>query len=204
MALQFHELKISSVETQGVDGVALAFEVPENLGDAYHFVPGQYLTLRADIGGEDIRRSYSICSARGEADLKVGIRMLENGKFSSYAKTRKPGDRLLVMPPQGRFAAEIGGTHDYLLIAAGSGITPVLSIARSVLEGEPESRITLVYGNKSTASIMFREELDALKDRFMDRFSLIHVLIARKPGCGPCQWQDRCCQTEIDAPARTD
>jgi len=176
MALHFHELKISSVETQGVEGFALAFEVPEKLGDAFHFVPGQHLTLRAEIGGEDVRRSYSICSARGEAGLKVGIRMLDDGKFSSFAKTRKPGDRLLVMPPQGRFAAEIGGTHDYLLIAAGSGITPVLSIARSVLEGEPESRITLVYGNKSTASIMFREELDALKDRFIERFSLIHIL----------------------------
>ena len=177
MAQQFHELKISLVETQGTDGIALAFEVPANLGDAYHFVPGQYLTLRAGIGGEDVRRSYSICSARGEAGLKVGIRVLDDGKFSSYAKTRKPGDRLLVMPPQGRFAAAIGGTHDYLLIAAGSGITPVLSIARSVLEGETDSRVTLIYGNKSTASIMFREELDALKDRFMDRFSLIHVPI---------------------------
>lgn len=176
MALSFYDLKIVSVENQGVDGLSLEFQIPGELTEKFAFIPGQYLTLRAHVNGEDIRRSYSICSAFDEPTCKVGIRILEDGKFSSHAKKLKAGDTLAVMPPQGRFVAEIGGQHNYLLMAAGSGITPVLSIAKSVLENEPESQMTLVYGNKSTASIMFREELEELKDRFMGRFSLIHIL----------------------------
>lgn len=176
MALQFYDLTIASVDAQGVDGIALGLEIPKELADTFAFVPGQYLTLRAEVDGEDIRRSYSICSALSEHNRRVGIRVLEDGKFSSYANTLEVGKTISAMPPQGRFVAEIGGNHDYLLIAAGSGITPILSIAKSVLEGEPESQITLVYGNKTTASIMFREELEELKDRFMERLSLLHVL----------------------------
>ncbi len=176
MALQFYDLTIASVESQGIDGIALGFDIPKELEGVFAFVPGQYLTLRADVNGEDIRRSYSICSALGAHERRVGIRVLEDGKFSSYAQTLKQGDTVSVMPPQGRFVADIGGKHNYLLIAAGSGITPILSIAKSVLEGEAESQITLIYGNKTTASIMFREELEELKDQFMQRLSLVHVL----------------------------
>jgi len=176
MATGFFDLEITSIAPQGENGLALTFEVPEALKDVFAFTPGQYLTLRAEIDGEDIRRSYSICSPLSADHLQVGIKCLEDGKFSNFAKKLNPGDTLSVMPPQGRFVAPIEGSHNYLLIAAGSGVTPILSIAQSVLEGEPDSQITLVYGNRTTASIMFREELEALKDRFVDRCSLVHIL----------------------------
>ena len=178
MAIEFHELTVSAVHPQGEDAVALAFDIPEALREIYAFVPGQYLTLRSNIDGKDERRSYSICSPLSNACLEVGIKRLEGGVFSNFAGNLKPGDQLQVMVPQGRFtlAPDPDARRDVLLIAAGSGITPVLSIAQSVLEGESDSNVTLVYGNRTSASIMFREELEALKDRFMNRFSLIHIL----------------------------
>ena len=175
--MAFHDLKILAVRPQGGDAVAITFDVPGDAADKFHFTPGQYLTLRAEIGGEDVRRSYSICSPRKSGRLEVGIRAIEGGRFSGFASALKPGDMLKVMPPEGRFVvAPGGGGHDYLLIAAGSGITPMLSIAASVLEEEPESQVTLIYGNRTTNSIMFREELEELKDRYLDRFQLLHVL----------------------------
>ncbi|MEL6794685.1 MAG: 2Fe-2S iron-sulfur cluster-binding protein, partial [Pseudomonadota bacterium] len=135
-----------------------------------------YLTLRAMIDGEDVRRSYSICSPVGAEGLEVGVKRIEGGAFSSHAMGLKAGDELDVMTPQGRFLAPIGGAHDYLLIAAGSGITPMVSIARSVLEGEGESRVTLLYANRTTDSVMFREAFEDLKDRFLTRFRLTHVM----------------------------
>ena len=178
MAAKFHELTISDVRPQGRDAVALAFDVPEDLREAYHFVPGQYLTLRAEINGKDERRSYSICSPLSGDCLEVGIKKLEGGAFSPYAHGLKAGDRLQLMQPQGRFTLSIdpAASRDILLIASGSGITPVLSIAQSVLEGEPESSVTLLYGNRTAETMMFREELEELKDRFMGRFSLLHFL----------------------------
>jgi ring-1,2-phenylacetyl-CoA epoxidase subunit PaaE len=176
MAIQFHPLKIVEITEQGDDGVSIGFEIPGSLEKEFAFEPGQYLTLRANVDGEDIRRSYSICSPVSEKLRRVGIRILPDGKFSTFAKSLKAGDTVEVMPPQGRFTAELGGTHEYLLIAAGSGITPILSIAQSVLESEPDSQITMIYGNKRTSSIMFREGLEELKDRYLGRFSLIHIL----------------------------
>ncbi len=178
MAVQFHELTISAVHPQGGDAVALAFDVPQELKESYAFIPGQYLTLRADINGKDERRSYSICSPLSGAGLEVGIKRLEGGVFSNFANELKPGDTLQVMVPQGRFTfnPDPGKAHNILLIAAGSGITPVLSIAQSVLESEPRSTVTLIYGNRTSTSIMFREELEALKDQFMNRLSLLHIL----------------------------
>jgi ring-1,2-phenylacetyl-CoA epoxidase subunit PaaE len=178
MATRFHQLTISDVRRQGDDAVSLAFTVPENLKEAFVFTPGQYLTLRATINGKDERRSYSICSPLSGACLEVGIKRLEGGAFSQFANELKPGDALQVMEPEGRFIVSVNpdAKRDILLIAAGSGITPVLSIARSVLESEPDSTVTLVYGNRTTASIMFREDLEELKDRYLDRFSLLHVL----------------------------
>lgn len=175
-APKFHKLKIRAVRPETEDAVALRFEIPADLAEAYAFTPGMYLTLRAMIGGEDVRRSYSICSPLGAADLEVGVKKIEGGAFSTHALTLKAGDELDVMTPQGRFLAPIGGAHDYLLLAAGSGVTPMVSIARSVLEGEPDSRVTLLYANRTTDSVMFREAFEDLKDRFLTRFRVTHVM----------------------------
>lgn len=177
MAVRFHDLKVAAISRQTPDAVAVAFDVPEELRQDFSFRPGQYLTLAADIDGKEMRRSYSICSAPGEPHLMVGVKRIADGRFSRFVNEKlSVGDTIRVMPPQGRFTSLAGPRHDYVLIAAGSGITPMLSIARTVLAHEPESTITLVYGNRSTETIMFREELDDLKDRHLARFSLVHLL----------------------------
>lgn len=174
---RFHDLTVARIDRQTPDAMTIAFELAQNHRDAFNFVPGQYLTLAADMDGEEVRRSYSICSQPGEGELRVGVKRVEGGRFSTWLhENLKPGDTIRVMRPEGRFTALVGGSHDYLLIAAGSGITPMLSIARTVLAHEPESTITLIYGNRTMNDIMFREELDELKDRYLQRFSLIHVL----------------------------
>ncbi|MEM9277575.1 MAG: 1,2-phenylacetyl-CoA epoxidase subunit PaaE [Pseudomonadota bacterium] len=177
MSTQFNELKVSKVERLTENAVAISFDVPEDLKHEYTFQPGQYLTLRTEINGEDIRRSYSICAPLDQ-DLRVGIKQVNRGRFSTFAQDLQTGDALQVMPPEGRFVCEpdASGGNSYLLIAAGSGITPILSIARSVLEKEANSIVTLAYGNRATASIMFRQELEDLKDRFLERFHMYHVL----------------------------
>lgn len=167
----FHDLTIRDIRTETTDSVAISFDVPEALTEVFAFRPGQYLTLRADVNGEDIRRSYSIASAPGAA-LTVGVKQIEDGAFSGYAQLLHPGTTLSVMPPEGRFSC-----HDetnIVLIAAGSGITPMVSIASDTLARG--GAVTLVYGNRQTTSIMFRGALDALKDQYLDRFTLIHVL----------------------------
>ncbi|WP_417409912.1 2Fe-2S iron-sulfur cluster-binding protein [Hoeflea sp.] len=176
-APRFHELEIAAVRNETPDAVAITFAIPEESREAFAFLPGQYLTLRADIGGEDMRRSYSICSPlQDQGRRTVGVKRIADGRFSGFAQTLKQGDRIQVMPPQGRFTAEIGGEHDYLLLAAGSGITPCLSIAKSVLAGEPDSTVTLLYANRNSASVMFRDDLNDLKDRYTTRFTLLHVM----------------------------
>jgi len=177
-APRFHELEIAAVRNETPDAVAITFAIPEERRDAFAFLPGQYLTLRADIGGEDMRRSYSICSPLGETDRRtVGVKHIENGRFSGFAQTLKKGDRIQVMPPQGRFTVEVSGDdHEYLLLAAGSGITPCLSIAKSVLAGEPGSSVTLLYANRNSSSVMFLDDLNDLKDRYTTRFTLLHVM----------------------------
>ena len=169
--MAFHELVISEVRQEGADAVALVFSVPDELAQAFAYVPGQYLTLRADIDGADVRRSYSIASGPDGA-LCVGVRRVDDGVFSSHAQGLKVGGRVQVMPPEGRFMLQ--GQRDVLLVAAGSGITPMVAIASSALA--QGARVTLVYGNRDFAHVMFRGELEALKDRYMGRFTLIHVL----------------------------
>lgn len=176
MSTQFHDLTICRARHTGADAAVLTFNIPPDLHDVFAFIPGQYLTLRATIDGRDERRSYSICSGLEESGLSVGIKRVDGGLFSNYALNLKAGDRLDVMPPQGRFVAPVGGTHRYLLLACGSGITPCLSIAKSVLASEPNSEVTLLYGNRTTASIMFREDIDALKDLFLNRLKVMHFL----------------------------
>lgn len=173
---RFHTLKVANVRQDTAESVVLGFHIPDELAEQYAFTPGQYLTLRSTIAGQDIRRSYSICSAIGSNYLSVGVKRIEDGLFSSYAQTLNIGDELLVMTPQGRFVASIGGSHNYLLLAAGSGVTPILSIASSVLNNEADSVVTLCYANRNTESVMFRKQFDDLKDNYMTRFLLTHVM----------------------------
>ncbi|MFY9213036.1 MAG: 2Fe-2S iron-sulfur cluster-binding protein [Aestuariivita sp.] len=171
----FHDLTISAVHPETDSAVAISFDVPAELAAAFAFEPGQYLTLRASVSGQDIRRSYSIASAPGEP-LTVGIKRVDDGAFSTYAQDLKPGDTLQVMQPEGRFVTK--GARKIVLIASGSGITPMVSIASDVLDQGGE--VTVIYGNKRTDTIMFRDALDGLKDRYLDRFTMIHVL-SREP-----------------------
>lgn len=181
MSVHFHSLEVKRVSPEAAGAVAVTFGVPDALADKFHFEPGQFLTLRATIGGQDVRRSYSICSTRSrlarERELEVGIRPMEGGVFSNWAaRELKAGDTLAVMPPDGRFVVKKPRALHRVGFAAGSGITPILSIVASTLEEQPESKFTLVYGNRRMASVMFNEALQDLKDRYPDRLTLIHIL----------------------------
>lgn len=171
----FHELTIRDVRHETPDSVAISFDLPDGAAEAFAWVPGQYLTLRAVVNGEDIRRSYSIASLPGKP-LTVGVKHVEGGAFSSFAQALKPGVQVQVMPPEGRFTCK--DETRVVLIAAGSGVTPMVSMAADALARGAE--VTLIYGNRNTSSIMFREALEGLKDRYVDRFTLIHIL-SREP-----------------------
>lgn len=178
-AVDYYPLPVAAVEPLTPDAVAVTFDVPEELADRFGYLPGQHVALRADIDGEDVRRTYSICANARTGKLRVGIKQVPGGKFSSFATTRlSPGDTIDVSPPYGEFTIDPDPvrTRHYGAIAAGSGITPVLAMISSVLAAEPSSRFTLLLGNRSSDSIMFREELAGLKDRFPARFHLVHVL----------------------------
>ena len=156
----------------------MSFEVPPELRPVFGFTQGQYLTLRKEIDGQDLRRSYSICAGVDDGELRVGVRKVRGGLFSNWINASlKPGDTLSVMAPQGRFFVPIEpqAERHHLGIAGGSGITPILSIMKTVLAREPKSRFTLIYGNRSLQSTMFKEELEDLKDRWMTRLVLHHV-----------------------------
>lgn len=176
---RFHCLTVRDVRRETNHAVSIAFEVPPALADDYAFTPGQYLTLRTTIEGEDVRRSYSICAGADDGELRVAVKEVEQGLFSRWVnQSLRPGDTLEVMTPTGRFgaAAATPGGGVYVAFVAGSGITPVLSIVRTVLQREPTSRFFLFYGNRSAADILFRESLTELKDRFLDRLAVLHVL----------------------------
>jgi ring-1,2-phenylacetyl-CoA epoxidase subunit PaaE len=182
----FHSLRVTDVRRETADTVSVAFEVPEDLAEAYVFEPGQHLTFRiAGPDGDELRRSYSICSGLDDGELRVAVKNVPGGVFGAYAcEHLKVGDVLDVMTPIGRFTTPLdpAAEHAYLGIAAGSGITPVMSLIRSVLVREPKSRFTLVYGNRGGASIIFREDLEDLKDRYLDRFQVIHVFSREQQG----------------------
>lgn len=175
---RFHTLRIAAIRRETPDSVSIALDVPEGLVADFAFTPGQYLTLKTNIEGEEVRRSYSICSAPREEGLRIGVKKVEGGAFSTFANDRlKAGDAIEVMPPEGRFAARLEAPGKHVLgIAAGSGITPILSIVKALLADDPAARFTLIYGNRTTQSVMFAEELEDLKNRYLGRFSLIHVL----------------------------
>lgn len=179
MTPKFHLLKIKDVIRETEEAVSISFDIPDEFRNDYAYRSGQYLTLRADINGEDIRRSYSLCSAPHEKEWRVAVKQVENGKFSTFANTElKAGMELQVMTPTGNFLVDTNPMNkkSYVLFAAGSGITPILSIAKSVLISEPESDVTLFYGNKGMSSIIFKEQLEALKNEHMDRLRIIHLL----------------------------
>jgi ring-1,2-phenylacetyl-CoA epoxidase subunit PaaE len=177
----FHELQVKRVSPEAAGAVAIALAVPTGQRHAFAFEPGQYLTLRARIEGQDVRRSYSISSPRSRlarlGEIEVGIRPVQGGVFSNWAAAHvRAGDVLSVMAPQGRFTVQRSRAIHRVGFAAGSGITPILSIAASTLEEQPGSKFTLVYGNRRMASVMFNEALQDLKDRYADRFTMIHIL----------------------------
>ena len=181
----FHSLVISDVCQETEDTVSVAFHVPSKLTNDYKFQSGQYLTLKAMVGGEEIRRSYSLCSAPFENEWRVAIKQVPQGKFSTYANQElKTGMSLDVMTPTGNFKLEPKKENrkSYVLFAAGSGITPILSILKSALNNEPYSDVTLFYGNKGFASIIFREQLEALKNKYMDRLRIVHILSRESVG----------------------
>lgn len=178
MSVIFHPLRVRSVQPDTSEAVIVSFEVPEDLRPVFGFTQGQYLTLRKEIDGQDLRRSYSICAGVDEGELRVGVRKVQGGLFSNWINEQlKPGDTINVMAPQGRFFVPIepDARRHHLGIAGGSGITPILSIMKTVLAREPRSRFTLIYGNRKLRSTMFKEELDDLKDRYMSRLVLHHV-----------------------------
>lgn len=179
LTMQFHALRIADLVRETADCVSLAFDIPAALQAAFAFRPGQYLTLRTHRDGEELRRAYSICAGLDDGEIRVAIKRADPGGFSEWANTAlRAGDVIDVMPPDGGFglAPEPTARRTVLGVAAGSGITPILSIIKSVLAREPESQVILLYGSRSTADIIFRAALEDLKDRYIDRFTLIHVL----------------------------
>ena len=183
MSLHFHTLRVKSVVPDTDEAVIVSFDVPADLADTFRFTHGQHLTLREKIDGAEQRRSYSICAGVDDGELRVGIRKVPGGRFSTWAfETLRPGATIDVLPPDGRFFVPLDPrrARHHVAFAAGSGITPVLSLARTTLAAEPASRFTLFYGNRSLASTMFLEALQDLKDTCLSRLALFH-LFSREP-----------------------
>jgi ring-1,2-phenylacetyl-CoA epoxidase subunit PaaE len=183
----FHSLRVARIRPDADDACVLTFEVPSALRDRFAFQPGQYLTLRAQVDGQDLRRSYSICAARGEQP-RVGVRRVPGGAFSSWLhQTLKVGDAIEVMEPEGRFGLALSKAPRHVLaVAGGSGVTPLLSILKSVLATDERTRCTLLYGNRDSASTMFKEELEDLKNRYITRLA-IHTVFSREQVDSPLQ-----------------
>ncbi len=179
MRPKFHPLTVTNIRRETKDCVSIAFDVPADLKENFRFQQGQYLTLRETVNGEDIRRSYSICSGVNEPELRVAVKEVPHGKFSTWANRElKEGHTLQVMTPMGNFGTSLQADQrkSYLLVAAGSGITPIYSIAKSVLATEQESEVILLFGNRYFQSIIFRDQIEDLKDRYLGRFRVFHVL----------------------------
>ena len=179
MSIHFHPLTVKEIRRETKDCVSVSFGVPVDKQKDFAFTQGQSLTMRAFINGEEARRTYSLCSSPLENEWRVAIKKVEKGLFSTYAnELLKKGDVLEVMTPVGKFNCELDAANKkhYLAFAAGSGITPILSIIKTTLALEPQSEFTLVYGNKSRPSIIFFEELEGMKNKYMDRFNLVHIL----------------------------
>ncbi len=182
---KFHTLRVSDITVETDNCVSVAFDVPNDLQDDYQFIPGQYLTFEKEFDGEPLRRSYSLCASPLDGELRVAIKKVEGGRFSTFANTDLTvGTELKVMTPEGNFHTELeaGQRKNYVAFAAGSGITPVFSIMKSVLEMEPASTFKLFYGNQSSNTIIFKDEIDALKNKYMKRLQVHHVLSREDQG----------------------
>ncbi len=178
MTPKFHSLQIKNIRKETGSCVSISFEIPDELKEDFHFHSGQYLTLRSNIQNEDIRRSYSLCSAPSDKEWRVAIKQVENGVFSTHALTNlQEGHYLDVMNPMGNFKLETHPENEksYVLFAAGSGVTPIFSILKSILREEPKSHVTMFYGNQGFSEVIFREELENLKNAYLSRFCLIHL-----------------------------
>ena len=176
---RFHRLAVSDIRLEAPDAISMTFVIPDDLANDYCFTPGQYLTLRTMLDGEEVRRSYSICSGPDEGEIRIAVKRVDGGAFSGFATSElKRGDELDVMTPTGRFgiAPMPEQARIHVGFAAGSGITPILSIAKAVLAREPDSRFFLFYGNRTTEGMLFRRQLEELKDRFIERLSVFHVI----------------------------
>ena len=183
MAVHFHELKVKNIKKETDDCVSISFDVPDEFAEEFKFKEGQNITIKKTINGTEIRRSYSICSSPHEDELRVAVKKVDGGVFSLYANEHlKKGDVLQVLPPTGKFNARLSKIDRarYLAIASGSGITPVISIIKHTLKSQPQSSFTLIYGNRSRGSIIFFEELEAIKNTYMERFTLINILSREK------------------------
>lgn len=176
---QFQTLRVAAVARNTRDAVVVTFDVPERLAEAFAFRPGQYLTLRTWLNGEELRRSYSICAAPHDGQLRVAIKRLNDGAFSTWANTAlQVGDTVDVMPPDGHFTTTFAPSQarHYAAFAVGSGITPILSLVKTALDVEPDSTFTLFYGNRASSAVLFREEIEDLKNRYMTRLSIVYVM----------------------------
>lgn len=183
MATHFHSLVIKDIRKETPDCVSIAFDIPVDLQEHFKFTQGQNITIKKTIDGEEIRRSYSICSSPLDNELRVAVKKVSAGKFSTHANLQlKKGDVIEVLPPTGRFYTPLDPTYskNYVAFAAGSGVTPLLSIIKTTLYAEPLSTFTLIYGNRNRTSIIFREELEALKNKYISRFRLVHILSREK------------------------
>lgn len=177
-----HTIQVKEVVQETEDCVSVSFDIPIDLQSSFDYLPGQYLTLETEINNEKVRRSYSLCSAPHEKEWKVAIKKVPQGKFSTYAnEILKSGEMLQVMKPMGNFQLKCNTANEnhYVAFAAGSGITPMLSMIKEVMETETNSQFTLFYGNKNTESVIFREEIEGLKNRYINRFS-VHYILSRE------------------------
>lgn len=177
---EFHKVNIQEVKQETANAVSVLFDIPEQLKQDFNFVAGQYITLQTRINGEEVRRAYSICSTPKSGEIRVAIKAVENGTFSKYATSDlMAGDEIEISSPEGRFELQPEANKNYIAFAAGSGITPILSMVKSVLENEPTSKFTLVYGNKTEADTIFYDELNSLKEEYGTQFKL-HYIFSRE------------------------
>lgn len=210
MASHFQRLKIADIRRETADCVSISFHIPPELKEAFRYFQGQNITVRTDLGGTEVRRSYSICSSPLDDELRIAVKKVPGGQFSSFANdTLQPGHELEVLTPSGKFYTDLRPENHkrYLAFAAGSGITPVISLIKTTLAVEPHSHFTLVYGNRYRPSIIFREQLDALKNCYMQRLALHHILSREEMDVPLYQGRidaDKCrelCATVIDLPS---
>lgn len=182
---RFYPLTIKHVKPETDNAICVSFDIPESLTDTFAFNQGQFLTLSTKIDGEEVRRAYSICSGVDDGSLRVGIKRVEGGVFSNHANDYfRPGVVVNILPPQGSFFTELRADNQkrYMCLAVGSGITPVLSITKSILSREPDSFVTILYGNRQTSQMMFKEELCFLKNRYLERLQIVHIMSAEDQG----------------------